>query len=150
MRNQRNAPPKPIRDSYYRALAEFRYHIRRYLDFSDRAAQTAGLEPKQYQLLLAIKGLPENLAPTVGTLAEQLHIRHHSAVELINRAETNNFVRRHRIGTFVHVLLTKQGQRVLSSAVEKRLKELQVAGPLLVDALRQLTRTNKKSKRQRQ
>jgi DNA-binding MarR family transcriptional regulator len=124
--------------SYYRALAAFRYHIRQYLDFSDQAAKAIGLEPKQYQLLLAIKGLPEASDPTVGTIAKQLHIRHHSAVELINRAESNSFVRRERVGNFVVVQLTSKGERALSRAVETRLKELQIAGPVLVDALRQL------------
>ena len=138
---------KLSKDSDYRALAEFRYHIRRYLDFSDQAAKAAGLEPKQYQLLLAIKGLPEDVSPTVGVLAEQLHIRHHSTVELINRAETNHFVERTRVGNYVLVRLTRQGERVLAQAVEKRLRELHVAGPILVDALQQLTNSNQRSKR---
>src|SRR5262245_2065992 len=100
---------KTIDVSYYRALAAFRYHIRKYLDFSDEAAKAIGLEPKQYQLLLAIKGLPDGSDPTVGTIAKQLHIRHHSAVELINRAERNGFVARKRVGNFVVVQLTIKG-----------------------------------------
>ena len=71
------------KDSKYRALAEFRYHIRKYLDFSDQAAKSAGLEPKQYQLLLAVRGLPDDAEPTVKALAHQLQTRHHSTVELI-------------------------------------------------------------------
>lgn len=133
----------------YQALAEFRYHIRRYLNFSEQAAKAAGIEPKQYQLLLAIKGLPENVEPTVGTLAEQLRIRHHSTVELINRTETNNFVQRTRAGNYVFVRLTKEGHRVLARGVERRLQELNVAAPLLVHALRQLTDNHLKSKRKR-
>src|SRR5262249_8989993 len=125
-----------VKDSDYRALAEFRYHINRYLDFSDQAAKTAGLEPKQYQLLLAIKGLPEKVDPTVGVLAERLHIRHHSAVELVNRAEANKLVKRARAGSYVFVRLTKQGRSVLARAVEERLEQLHVAGPILVNTLR--------------
>ena len=127
-----------VTDSDYRALAEFRYHIDRYLDFSDQAAKAAGLEPKQYRLLLVIKGLPESLDPTVGALAERLHIRHHSAVELVNRAEENKLVERTRSGSFVFVRLTKQGQRVLERAVKERLEQLHVAGPILVNTLQQL------------
>ena len=147
MPKQAKAAKKTVKDSDYRALAQFRYHIRRYLDFSDQAAKAAGLEPKQYQLLLALRGLPEDVSPTVGALAEHLHIRHHSTVELINRAENNHFVERTRVGNYVLVRLTRQGERVLAQAVEKRLRELHVAGPILVDALQQLTNSNQRSKR---
>src|SRR6266516_3555896 len=87
---------KTAKDSDYRALAAFRYHIGRYLEFSDQAAKAAGIEPRQYQLLLAIRGLPETIEPTVGALAHQLRSRHHSTVELINRGETNGLVERSR------------------------------------------------------
>ena len=97
------------------------------------------MEPKQYQLLLAIKGLPEDVNPTISILAERLHIRHHSTVELINRAEANDFVKRVREGNFVHVELTRKGERILARAVEKRLRQLQTAGPVLVKALKALT-----------
>ena len=92
-------PRKAAKEFDYQALAAFRYHIRRYLDFSDQAAKAAGIEPKQYQLLLAIKGVPPALNPTVGTLAEQLRAHHHSMVELIDRAEANDLVQRSRVGT---------------------------------------------------
>jgi DNA-binding MarR family transcriptional regulator len=69
----------------YRTLADFRYLIRRFLQFSQTAASLAGLTPRQHQAMLAIKGFPENRGPTVGELAERLCIRHHSAVELIDR-----------------------------------------------------------------
>src|SRR2546422_6740046 len=105
---------KTATDSDYRALAEFRYHIRRYLDFSDQAAKAAGIEPRQYQLLLAIRGLPETIEPTVGALSQQLRSRHHSTVELINRAETNDLVKRSRAGAHVFVRLTRKGERVLA------------------------------------
>src|SRR5690348_2334453 len=133
-------------DSDYRALAEFRFHIHRYLDFSDQAARAAGIEPKQHQLLLAIRGLSEDGAPAVGTLAEQLRLRHHSAVELIDRAEKNGLVQRSRSGTQVFVRLTKKGQLYLARAIEKRLEELHVAGPILVKALQKLIRSSRKTK----
>ena len=125
-------------DADYRALSEFRYHIRRYLEFSDQAAKARGIEPRQYQLLLAIRGLPEDCEPTIGVLAEQLGVRHHSAVELVDRTEGNNLVRRRRIGTRVHVRVTSKGQRLLARAMEDRLLELRDAAPVLVKALQQL------------
>jgi len=124
--------------SEYRALAQFRHHIRRYLDLSDHGARRSGIEPKQYQLLLAIKGLDDNVEPTVGTLAEQLCLRHHSTVELINRAEKNKFVERTRAGSYVFVRLTKRGERILTKVVEERLRHLRRAGPALVKALEPL------------
>jgi DNA-binding MarR family transcriptional regulator len=140
---------KTVKEYDYRALAEFRYHIRRYLDFSDRAARAVGMEPRQYQLLLAIKGLPEDGEPTVGALAEQLRLRHHSTVELINRAERKQLVERSRIGTRVLVHLTSKGRRVLERAVEERLQELRTAGPVLIKALQGLmnSRGSRKNKR---
>src|SRR5580765_1044539 len=101
MEKRSKRPKITATEADYRALAEFRYHIRRYLDFSDKAAKAAGIEPKQHQLLLAIRGLSQNGAPPVGTLAEQLRLRHHSAVELINRAERNDLVARSRVGNQV-------------------------------------------------
>jgi DNA-binding MarR family transcriptional regulator len=108
------------------------------LEFSDRAARNAGVEPRQYQLLLAIRGFGADGAPTVGVLAHQLCLRHHSVVELIDRGEVNGLVRRKREGAYVLVTLTRKGEDVLARAVDERLKELQVAGPALVKALQQL------------
>ncbi|MER9440143.1 MarR family transcriptional regulator [Mesorhizobium sp. M0340] len=69
----------------YQRLSEFRYLIRRFLEFSQIQAQEAGLTPRQHQALLAIKGFPGGGPVTIGDLAERLRIRHHSAVELVNR-----------------------------------------------------------------
>src|SRR5512147_256953 len=80
----------------YRALAEFRYQIRRFLGFSERAARSSGLEPRQHQLLLALKGLPDEAQPTIGVLARRLAVEHHSAVEMIDRLERRKLVARLR------------------------------------------------------
>src|ERR1700722_18359433 len=135
--NQKNV--KPIKSAEYRALAELRYHIRRYLECSDSAARAARLEPRQYQLLLALKGLAAGVDPTIGNLAENLQIRHHSAVELVDRAERNGLVRRQRTDanrSVVLVSLTKKGDELIARAVTARLEEMRVAGPVLVDALK--------------
>jgi len=63
----------------YEALAAFRYEVRRFLHFAEQAAGAAGIEPHQYQALLAIRGLPVWARATIGILAESLQIRHHSA-----------------------------------------------------------------------
>jgi DNA-binding MarR family transcriptional regulator len=137
---------KLVRDSDYRALSDFRQNIHDYLDFSDHAAKAAGIEPRQYQLMLAIKGLPVEMEPAVGTLAARLRVRHHSAVELIDRAERNGFVARERSsnGKYVLVQLTANGAQTLERAVAARLEELQSAGPVLVNALRRLLHSKRK------
>src|ERR1035441_11056696 len=69
----------------YRHLDEFRRQIRQFVSFSDLVARHAGIEPKQHQLLLSLKGLPADVKPTIGELASRLFIKHHSTVELVNR-----------------------------------------------------------------
>jgi len=74
-----------IKQADYQRLSEFRYLIRRFLEFSQLQAEDAGLTPRQHQALLAIKGFPGGGPVAIGDLAERLRIRHHSAVELVNR-----------------------------------------------------------------
>ena len=127
----------------YRALAEFRFQIRRYLAFGEQAIKSAGLQSRQYQLLLALKGLPEGMEPTITNIANRLGIRHHSTVELINRLEKRGFVKRQRSDvhrSFVFILITKEGETVLQKLVASRKADLQVAGPILAKALATLTK----------
>ncbi|TGP49282.1 MarR family transcriptional regulator [bacterium M00.F.Ca.ET.230.01.1.1] len=74
-----------ISQADYQRLSQFRYLIRRFLEFSQIRANEAGLAPRQHQALLAIKGFPDGGPVAVGDLAKRLRIRHHSAVELVNR-----------------------------------------------------------------
>src|SRR4029077_10939802 len=102
--------------SDYCALATFRYELRRFLRFSEEAARAIGLEPRQHQLLLAVRGMPAGVAATVGALAERLQLRHHSAVELVDGGEARRLVRRppyraDRRRVIVH--LTPAGARLL-------------------------------------
>ncbi len=77
-----------ITPAEYRALAELRYRIRHFLREGDAKARAVGLEPQQYLMLLAIRGLPEGSEATIQTLAERLALKHHSVVELVDRLET--------------------------------------------------------------
>ncbi len=122
----------------YRALAEFRYQIRRFLNFSEQASHAAGLEPQQYLLLLSIRGLPEGMEATIRTLANRLLLRHHSAVELVDRLERRGMVHRVRSESDrrkVLVRLTPRGSRVLETLARQRLAELRSSGAALVRAL---------------
>lgn len=126
----------------YGVLEEFRYDIRRFLNFSERAARRAGVEPHQHQALLAIKAAQGTKA-TVGFLAERLLIRHHSAVELSDRLEKKNLIRRSRGETDrreVFLSLTRKGERLLEQLSEMHRNELQNAGPRLLNALQAVVR----------
>ncbi|HEY6200092.1 MAG TPA: MarR family transcriptional regulator [Candidatus Binatia bacterium] len=122
----------------YRALADFRHEIRRFLRFSENAARSAGLEPQQHQLLLALKGLPADKRSTISVLADRLQIQHHSAVELIDRLSKRGMVRRYRSRTDkrqVYVRLTERGESVLRQLSLHHLEELKSAGPVLARVL---------------
>lgn len=130
----------------YQALAEFRYQIRKFLHFSEQAVQAAGLERGQYQLMLAIKGLPEGVRPRIREVATRMRIQHHSAVELINRLEAGGYVHRERAQDDrreVLLGLTPKGERVLEELATHHHEELQSAAPDLVAALRLVMRGKK-------
>lgn len=131
----------------YQALSEFRYQIRRFLHFSDEAVVAAGLERGQYQLMLAIKGLPETLRPRIRDIADRMQIQHHSAVELVNRLEAGGYVRRERAEDDrreVFLALTSKGERVLAELALHHHEELQSAAPGLVSALRRVMGSKRK------
>jgi DNA-binding MarR family transcriptional regulator len=131
----KNSTPRAVD---YRALADFRYEIRRFLNFSEQQAHAAGIEPQQHQALLAIKGLPAHRVATVGVLAERLLIRHHSAVELVNRLEAKGLLRRAR-GMMdrreVVLTLSRRGEALLKRLTHPHHTELRSARPRLLAAL---------------
>ena len=127
--------------SDYRSLAELRHQIRLFTHFSEQAARDAGLVPGQHQLMLALKGLPPHLRPSVGELAKRLQIRHHSTVELVNRLASRGYVRRQRADTDrreVLLALTVKGENVLNELSLQHMAELRKAGPALISALRRI------------
>ena len=122
-------------------MAELRYQIRRFLRFSESAARQAGIEPQQHQLLLAVRGLPENLKPTVGVLAERMQLQHHSTVELIDRLVDRDLLCRLRATDdrrHVLVKLTHKGEKFLKTLSLHHLQELQSTGPKFVQILQDL------------
>jgi len=126
------------RTTDYKSLANFRYEIRRFLNFSERAARAAGIEPQQHQALLAIAGSPPESETTVGALAERLLIRHHTAVELSLRLAAHGWIRRSRSRSDarrVDLTLTPSGARLLEKLSVVHRNELRTAGPRLIAAL---------------
>ena len=127
-----------IASEYYRALAEVRYRIRRFLCTGDATARKSGLEPQQYLLLLALRGLPESEEGTIRTLAERLALKHNSTVELINRMEAREYVRRSRSRDdrrCVLVSLRPRGEKLLEQVARQRITELRATGATLVNAI---------------
>lgn len=125
----------------FKAMAELRYQIRRFLRFSENAARQAGIEPQQHQLLLAVRGLPDVLKPTIGVLAERMQLQHHSTVELIDRLVERGFLFRLRSTDDkrqVLVKLTHNGEEFLKRLSLHHLQELQSAGPTFVNVLQSL------------
>jgi DNA-binding MarR family transcriptional regulator len=125
--------PTPSDDDY-RRLLEFRTGLRRFLRWSERQAEVAGLTPRQHQLLLAVRGHADPRGPTVGDVADHLLLRHHSAVELIDRAEAAGLVRRRPDAdnqSTVRLHLTDEGSRRLEALSELHLEELAHLAPTM-------------------
>lgn len=118
----------------YEELLGFRTALRQFLRWSEEQAKAIGLTPAQHQLLLAIKGHPGEAAPTIGELSDYLVSKHHSVVELIDRAVDGGLVERrrdevdHRI---VHLVLTPLGEERIEELSQLHREELRRLAPLL-------------------
>jgi DNA-binding MarR family transcriptional regulator len=111
----------------FEQLSEFRYHMRRFERFSERAAQGEGITPLQYLLLLHVKGYPDREWATIGELAERLQAQHHGVVALVTRCEALGLVERKVSETDrrqVEVHLLKAGEKLLSRLAELHRAEL--------------------------
>ena len=140
---QRVMPETPdIAGRQYTALAELRYQIRKFLHFSEIAAQAVGLAPHQHQLLLVVRGCAEAAdQPTIGYIAERLQVRHHSAVELVTRMEAHGLVCRRNSAhdrRRVIVALTGTGESLLHQLSAHHISEIHRMAPALVAALQEV------------
>ncbi|MBR0932073.1 MarR family winged helix-turn-helix transcriptional regulator [Bradyrhizobium jicamae] len=142
---QRMAPGKATKPSGavdYEALARFRYQLRTFLAFSEQGARQAGLTPQQHQALLGIKGFVHPRPATVGDVARFLLVRHHSAVELINRMVKLGLIIRMtdpEDGRRVQLKLTRKGEQKLQAISRKNIEELRRAAS---PALRRLLKSS--------
>jgi DNA-binding MarR family transcriptional regulator len=127
-------PKRKLTDDDYERLAEFRYGLRRFLHWSEQQARQAGITPTQHQLLLAIRSSRDPHGASVSEVAEVLIIRHHSAVELIDRAQDAGLVTRERDAdtqSVVRLKLTDMGALCLSALSEVHLRELAQLAPAM-------------------
>jgi len=135
---------RDLSDADYRALAGFRHQLRRFLAFSEQAARGASIEPRQHQVLLALRGLPEGVSPSVQVLADKLVLRHHTVVELLDRLESGGLIRRDRASDDkrrARITITVRGEALLRRLSDAHLAELQRFAPALVSALYEVLRT---------
>jgi DNA-binding MarR family transcriptional regulator len=127
-----DAVPDTLSDDSYTRLLRFRTGLRRFEKWSEQQAEAAGLTSAQHQLLLAVRGHPDRRGPTVGEIAEYLILRHHSVVELLDRAVAAGLVRRvpdPHDARLVRVRPTPQGTAVLRRLTRAHVAELARLGP---------------------
>ena len=140
-------PPAPLTKKDYETLASFRYALRCFLRFSEEAAAQAGLSAQQHQALLAIRGFPDRDAITVRELADRLQVRHHSAVEMIDRLVAANLVEREPNSEdrrSVLIRLTQTGEETLETLSTLHREELRKTGPKLRSLLQNLAENMEK------
>jgi DNA-binding MarR family transcriptional regulator len=123
----------------YETLANFRYGLRKFLAFSEAEANRSGLTAQQYQALMAIRGFSVREPVSVGDLATYMLIRHHTAVELVDRMVKLKIVSRSADpsdGRRVLLRLTAEGERRLRRLYRKHVSELRTMGPTLTKMLK--------------
>jgi DNA-binding MarR family transcriptional regulator len=130
-----------LKDGDYKALATFRYAVRRYLAFAEAGARSVGLTSQQHQALLAIKAQAPTRTMSVGDLAAELLLKHHSAVELVGRLEKAGFTQRTvdpDDRRRVLISLTALGEEVMAALSASNLRELRLIAPAFAGLLGQL------------
>jgi DNA-binding MarR family transcriptional regulator len=133
---------RPLTEPEYLALGEFRYQLRRFLRNMEEATRGLGANPQQYQLILAIKGLPKTMEPTISNLAERMQLNHNSMVELVDRCEEHKLIRRARSSADrrqVTLSILPEGETLLRNLGVTARQELQENGAILVEAILGLT-----------
>lgn len=130
---------RDLKQTDYAVLAEFRYLLRDFLEFSEKAAKDAGLTPRHHQALLVIKGYGDGRPVTIGDLATRLKIRHNTAVELANRLVDHGLVERDQDVTDqrrVLLRLTAMAEARLGELSSAHLDELSRIKPMLEEILK--------------
>lgn len=128
-------------DRLLRTLADFRFELRRFLQFSECGALEAGLQPQQHQLLLQVAGATEGTPVTIAYAASRLGLKHNSTVELVDRSEREGLIERTADKDDKRraiLRLTRRGRHVLQGLSGDHARELNEMGPRLVRALRRV------------
>ena len=143
MGTTRSVEPGDLTDADYVRLLRLRDGLRRFQRWSEQQAIEAGVTPAHHQLLLVVRALGENQGPTIGDVADHLLLRHHSAVELVDRAVTAGLVKRRpdpQDLRTVRLELTALGARRLAELSALHLEELRRMGGRLAPLWKGLER----------
>ena len=128
-------------DQRLKSLAEFRYQMRKFLSFSETAAERCGIATQQYQLMQVIAAMSPDQDASISYLADRMVLRHNSMVELVDRAERAGLVKREHDERDLRrslVRLTPQGETVLAKLVDEHMEELAPKCEPLIEALKHL------------
>jgi DNA-binding MarR family transcriptional regulator len=128
-------------DQLLKGLADFRFELRRFLHFSESAATSAGLHPRQHQLLLQVAGAAEGTVVTIAYAAARLGLKHNSAVELVHRSELQGLLKRNADptdGRRAILRITRKGRKILARLSGDHARELTELAPRLIEALQHI------------
>lgn len=123
------------------SLAQFRYALRQFLRFSERASRQAGVSPQQHQLLMTVKGMRGRNWANVAEIAERLQVSHHAAVALVTRAQNLKLVKRAQgkeDRRTVQVSLTPKGEALIAQLAELHHQELGRLSHILLKQLQSI------------
>lgn len=137
----KTSPAGAFSRAEYEKLAEFRYQLARFLRRRKDAARLEGLQAQQYELLLAVAGLPRETQPTIKEIAHQLCLEHHTVVELVDRLEKRGLLKRQSSGEDRRVVLlhvTRDGHATLNKVVRFSFEQLREEAPDLIRSLRRI------------
>lgn len=127
----------------YAELAAFRRALREFLQFSENAAAEVGLTSRHYQAMLVVRACPEGQCVTINDLAQQLLIKHNSAVGLVDRLAQEKLIAREPSTDDrrkVELHLTNRGRLVLSKLAASHRAQLHRIGPGLKRFFGELSR----------
>lgn len=122
-----------IGEREYQTLAAFRHSLRQFLAFSEASARSAGLTPQQHQAILAIRAAGSG-GVSISHVASQLVIRHHTAVELVDRLIKAGIVEKTGASDDrrkVVLTLTPKAGKILEDLSAAHIRELRLLNPRL-------------------
>ena len=126
------------------ALAEFRFQLRQFLSFSEAASERCGISAQHYQLMQVVASVPPGERASITYIGERMVLRHNSAVELVDRAERANLVRRETDTTDLRrslVQLTPHGYELLKRLVAEHMAALKAHTAKIISALDELSQS---------
>lgn len=134
-------PRRKLSDTDYERLANFRFALRRFLEFSGEAARGEGLTPRQHQAMLVIRG-SKGRSASVGHLAERLCLKPNTAAELAKRLEAGGWIMRKMSPgdrRVVMLRLTPDAEALLERLTHAHRRELRQISPEVAALFQSLT-----------